>query len=105
MPPWREPSSSRRASTARGSAWAQYSILVDDRDALTAALRAREIPFAIYYPMPMHLQEAYRPYGRGEGSLPESESLSSRILSLPMHPYMEEETATRICAAVLEGVR
>ncbi len=87
------------------SAWAQYSVLVDDRDGLAASLQAAGIPFAIYYPVPMHLQEAYREHGHGEGSLPVSESLSRRILSLPMHPYMDDATAARICDAVVGAAR
>ena len=53
----------------------------------------------------MHMQPAYAPPGDGEGSLPVSEALCQRIMSLPMHPYMEEATADRICDAVLEAVR
>ncbi len=43
-------------------------------------------------------------FGDGEGSLPVSESLSHRILSLPMHAYMQEATADRICDVLLEAV-
>ncbi|MGH7006226.1 MAG: DegT/DnrJ/EryC1/StrS family aminotransferase, partial [Alphaproteobacteria bacterium] len=50
------------------SAWAQFSILSDRRDAIAAALQKAGIPTAIYYPIPMHLQQAYRDYGAGEGS-------------------------------------
>ena len=69
-----------------------------------ARLSEAGVPSAIYYPLPMHLQPAYQQYGRGEGSLPVSESLSKRILSLPMHPYMDDATADRICDAVLAAV-
>jgi UDP-2-acetamido-2-deoxy-ribo-hexuluronate aminotransferase len=53
----------------------------------------------------MHLQPAYAAYGDGDGSLPVSESLAKRIMSLPMHPYMEEATADTICDALIEAVR
>jgi dTDP-4-amino-4,6-dideoxygalactose transaminase len=86
------------------SAWAQYTVMTDHRDALAAHLKEQGIPTAIYYPSPMHLQTAYRKYGGGEGSLPECEHLSHRILSFPMHPYMDEETANGICDAVLRGL-
>jgi len=89
----------------KSSAWAQYSILVDDRDRVTQRLADAGIPSAVYYPLPMHMQPAYAPHGDGEGSLPVSEALCQRIMSLPMHPYMEEATADRICDAVLEAVR
>jgi len=86
------------------SAWAQYTVMTDHRDALAAHLKEQGIPTAIYYPSPMHLQTAYREYGDGEGSLPGCEGLSSRVISLPMHPYMDEETANGICDAVLQGL-
>ncbi len=79
------------------SAWAQYTLKLDHRDAVAAALKAAGIPTAIYYPMPMHLQTAYREYGEGMGSIPVAESLCPRVLSLPMHPYMEAEEADYIC--------
>jgi len=86
------------------SAWAQYTIQCDDRDLLRAALGEQGIPTAIYYPRPMHLQPAYAAYGPGEGGLPVSEALSEKVLSLPMHPYLPEETAERICWAVTASV-
>jgi dTDP-4-amino-4,6-dideoxygalactose transaminase len=89
----------------KASAWAQYSILVDNRDQVVAALGEAGIPSAVYYPVPMHLQPAYAKYGDGEGSLPVSEALCHRIMSLPMHPYMDEATTDRVCAALLEAVR
>ena len=82
------------------SSWAQYSILTDDRDGLRARLGEAGIPTAVYYPEPMHLQPAYRDYGGGEGSLPVSEALCGRIVSLPMHAYMRDDTADRIVEAV-----
>ena len=86
------------------SAWAQYTVMTDHRDALAAHLKDQGIPTAIYYPSPMHLQTAYREYGDGEGSLPVAEHLSHRVLSFPMHPYMDEETANGICDATLRGL-
>jgi dTDP-4-amino-4,6-dideoxygalactose transaminase len=86
------------------SAWAQYSILVDERDRVVADLKRQGVPTAVYYPLPMHLQTAYRRFGNGEDSLPVSESLSKRILSLPMHPYMSPATAQRITDAVRVAV-
>jgi len=82
------------------SAWAQYTIQVENRSAVQAALQEHGVPTAVYYPMPMHLQQAYKPYGGGEGALPVSEELSSTVLSLPMHPYLDEETQDKICDAV-----
>ena len=82
------------------SAWAQYTIRVADRDGLAAALREDGIPTAIHYPLPMHLQSAYRDYGAGPGSLPVSEELAAHVLSLPMHPDMVDATGKQICDAI-----
>ena len=89
---------------ARRSTWAQYTIRLEGRDAVQAALAAQEIPTAIHYPVPMHLQPAYREYGEGPGSLPVSERLSRQVLCLPMHPDLDEATAARIARAVRDAV-
>jgi UDP-2-acetamido-2-deoxy-ribo-hexuluronate aminotransferase len=86
------------------SAWAQYTIQLDNRDAVAAALKEKGVPTAIYYPNPMHLQTAYREYGDGPGSLPICEELSGSVLSLPMHAYMAEDTAKYICDSVVAAV-
>ena len=91
------------------SSWAQYTLRVDDaagrpaaeaRDALRAHLDRAGIPTAVYYPRPMHLQPAYESYGRGPGSLPVSEALADRVVSLPMHPYLDEGALDRICERI-----
>jgi len=86
------------------SAWAQYSVVTENRDTVAASLKERGIPTAIYYPLPMHMQPAYQAFGNGGGSLPVSEALSKSILSLPMHPYMEEATADRVCDAIEDAL-
>lgn len=87
------------------SAWAQYTIQVDGRDNVQAALKARGVPTAIYYPRPMHLQPAYARWSEGAGSLPVSELLSERVLALPMHADMRPEIRARIIEAVREVVK
>jgi UDP-2-acetamido-2-deoxy-ribo-hexuluronate aminotransferase len=86
------------------SAWAQYSILADDRDRLQKVLGDAGVPTAIYYPRPLHFQPAYQRFGYGKGSLPVCERLCSRILSLPMHGYMHPEAAGRVVEAVTRGI-
>ena len=86
------------------SSWAQYTVQLDARDQLAAALKERGIPTAIYYPKPLHLQPVYAQYAGGPGSLPVSEALCERVLSLPMHSDMDEATADRICDAVAAAV-
>jgi dTDP-4-amino-4,6-dideoxygalactose transaminase len=87
------------------SAWAQYSILSDRRDAIAEALKGEGVPTAIYYPIPMHLQAAYREYGQGEGSCPMAERLAHRVLSLPMHPYLDGAMIERIAGVVQKAAR
>ncbi|MBN2104499.1 DegT/DnrJ/EryC1/StrS family aminotransferase [bacterium] len=69
----------------------QYSIRVKRRDELQLYLQEAGIATAIHYPIPLHLQPAFRHYGRGEGSLPVAESVAKEVLSLPMYPELEEE--------------
>lgn len=81
------------------SAWAQYSVLSDRRDATIACLRDKGIPTAVYYPKPLHLQTAFKNLGYESGSLPVAEDVSRRVFSLPMHPYLEEDEQGRIVKA------
>ena len=87
------------------SIWAQYTIKLPHRDKIAAHLREQGIPTQIYYPLPMHLQPAYAPYGNGVGSLPVSEQLCHEVLALPIHPYLDEGTIERIRDALAEGLR
>jgi len=86
------------------SAWAQYTIQLDGRDRVAEEMKKRGVPTAVYYPRPMHLQPAYRDYGDGPGSLPASERLVDRVLSLPMHPYLDDAMAARVCDALAESL-
>jgi len=85
------------------SVWAQYTIRLPkgtNRDGFAAALKAQGIPTAIYYPKSMHQQTAYRDFPVAQGGLPVSERLSSDVISLPMHAYLDEPTQERIIKAV-----
>lgn len=87
----------------RRSTWAQYTIRLERRDEVQTALATQGIPTAIHYPLPMHLQPAYRAWGEGPGSLPVSERLCRRVLCLPMHPDLDEPTAMRVARAVRDA--
>jgi dTDP-4-amino-4,6-dideoxygalactose transaminase len=82
------------------SAWAQYTLVVDGREAVAAKLKADGIPTQVYYPKPLHLQTAYRHFPVAPGGLALTERLSATVLSLPMHPYLDEATQDRVVAAV-----
>jgi dTDP-4-amino-4,6-dideoxygalactose transaminase len=85
------------------SVWAQYTIRLPkgtDRDEFASVLKAQGIPTAIYYPKSMHQQTAYRDFPVADGGLPVCERLSSDVISLPMHAYLDEPTQARIIEAV-----
>jgi dTDP-4-amino-4,6-dideoxygalactose transaminase len=83
------------------STWAQYTIQVPDRDKLQAALKAKGIPTAIYYPIPLSAQKAYKDFP--SAPVPVSEKLSKTVISLPMHAYLDAATQDTIIASVLAG--
>ncbi len=83
------------------SAWAQYTLLANRRDDLAAALKNQGIPTQVYYPKPLHQQGPYLDCPADPDGLPVTEDLAGRVLSLPMHPYLEPGTQDRIIAAVL----
>jgi len=88
---------------ARGttSVWAQYTIRLRSgrRDAFADALKAQGIPTAVYYPIPLNRQEAYRHFPVADGGVPVSEQLAAEVISLPMHAYLDEATQDHIIAA------
>src|SRR5262249_1201998 len=83
-----------RVPAGCGSVWAQYTIRVGNgrRDALAAALKAEGIPTAIYYPIPLHRQQAYKHYPIGKGGVDVSDRLADEVISLPMHAYLDSAT-------------
>lgn len=85
------------------STWAQYTIQVPDRDKLQADLKARGIPTAVYYPIPLSQQKGYKSYPSASVSV--SERICRTVISLPMHPDMESEAQGIIIEAVLDSVR
>lgn len=80
----------------------QYTLKVKNgrREALRNFLKERGVPCMIYYPVPLHLQKAYKGYGYKEGDFPVAERLSEEVLSLPVHTEMEEEQILFITAQV-----
>ena len=93
-------------------AWGIYTVLLPDagtRARVQAAMQARGVPSAIYYPKPLHRQPAYAAahagaIAGGPPPLPVSEALCDRVLSLPMHPYLREDDVARVAEAVLAGL-
>lgn len=95
-----------RISPGLTSVWAQYTIRLNgaDRKKFCETLKQNGIPTAIYYPRPLHKQTAYKMLPIAADSLPASESLADDVVSLPMHPYLTEQTQDRIIAEVRKAL-
>jgi dTDP-4-amino-4,6-dideoxygalactose transaminase len=89
------------------SVWAQYTIRVAGgrRDKLAAALKAEGIPTAIYYPIPLHRQQAYKHYPVGAGGVAVSDQLAAEVISLPMHAYLDTLAQDRIIDATIRALK
>jgi dTDP-4-amino-4,6-dideoxygalactose transaminase len=88
------------------SAWAQFTVSAVDgghRASLLARLKAAGIPHAVYYPEPLHLQTALKPFGFLRGDFPLSEEACGRVFSLPMHPYLARREMETIGAVLCSG--
>ena len=82
----------------------QYGILVEDRNALQEHLKANQIPNAIHYPIPLHLQEAFTTERFPMGSCPIAERISANVVNLPIHPYLNKEQIDYICKTILDFI-
>lgn len=78
----------------------QYTLQVNKRDEMKLFLESQGIPTMIYYPVPLHFQEAYRRPESGPGSFPVAERLSESVISLPVHTEMDKETLDYICTCI-----
>ena len=79
-----------------------YVVRVKNREKLQAYLAEKGIGTALHYPVPLHLQAAYKHLGYRQGDFPASESAAAEILSLPMFPELTEEQQTRVAGAIGE---
>lgn len=86
------------------SAWAQYTVLVEERDVVVRRLGEQGVPTAVYYPRTLGSQPPYAASPTTPGGTPVADALVSQVLSLPMHPYLDEVTQDRIVAAVRSAV-
>jgi dTDP-4-amino-4,6-dideoxygalactose transaminase len=82
--------------------WHQYVIRTPRRDALREFLAMRRIGSEIYYPVPLHLQEALKGLGYAQGSFPEAERAAKEVLALPIFPELREDEQQTVVAAIAE---
>lgn len=90
------------------SSWAQYTIILrsrEQRDGLQSYLKENGIPSIVYYPKPMHMQTAYNDLGYGIGHFPVTEMLCNCVLSLPMHPYINEDDIDMVCDKIRDYLK
>ncbi|AXK38484.1 DegT/DnrJ/EryC1/StrS family aminotransferase [Crenobacter cavernae] len=86
------------------SVYAQYTLEVDERDDVAAKLKDLGVPTAVHYPIPLHLQPAFAYLDQSVGSFPVAEAAARRVISLPMHPFLDEQTQDEVAAAVKQAL-
>lgn len=84
--------------------WHLYVVRTARRDEVLAGLKAQGIEAGIHYPLPLHLQPAYRSLGLGSGAFPVAEAASQQVLSLPLFPEMTDAQQERVVAALVESI-
>ncbi len=87
-----------------GHVFYQYTIRVEQRDALQEFLKKRDIGSAVYYPVPLHLQPLYDSLGYKAGDFPHAEHAAKEVISLPMYAELRSEQIARVAEAVIEFV-
>ncbi|WP_172705618.1 DegT/DnrJ/EryC1/StrS family aminotransferase [Variovorax paradoxus] len=83
------------------SVYAQYTIQVPDRARVEAALRAKGVPTAVHYPLPLNKQPAVKDEN---AHLPVGDAIAEHVLSLPMHPYLDKSDIARIAEAIAQSL-
>ena len=90
------------------SSWAQYTIRLDNKEErakVQAELKEKGIPSMVYYPRGMHEQQVFRYMNLDEQLFPNTVSATQTVLSLPMHPYLDEDTVDEICAVINKVIK
>jgi len=87
----------------RASAWAQYTVRVNNRDELQAKLKENGVPTAVHYPMPLHLQECFQYLNYKQGDFPISEKASNEVMSLPMNSFLTNDQVDYVVAKIQEN--
>ena len=85
----------------RSSTWAQYTVRVNNRDTLQAKLKDNDIPTAVHYPMPLHLQECFQYLNYKQGSFPIAEKTSKEVMSLPINSFLSNKEVQYIISQTI----
>lgn len=81
-----------------------YVVRVPQRDEVRRRVEAAGVGTGVHYPVPVHLQPAYRHLGNGEGAFPQAERLASSVLSLPMYPELDDHDVDYVCETLVTAV-
>ncbi len=92
-------------SAGATSVWAQYTIVSQHRDELAAFCQQARIPTAVYYPVPLHAQPAYRRFPIAPTGLSNAEWLAENVLSLPIHAYLDDHAQDAIIYTIRRGLQ
>lgn len=84
------------------SAWAQYTVRVDDRDAVQEKLKAAGVPTAVHYPIPLNKQPAV---ADANAKLPHGDAAAARVMSVPMHPYLSRDHQQIVLGSLAQAMR
>jgi dTDP-4-amino-4,6-dideoxygalactose transaminase len=87
------------------SSWAQYTIEVENRDIFQQKMREKNVPTAVYYPKPNHLQPPYQHMPRPNGGLAVTEKIKNHVVSLPMHPYLQKDVQDYIIETSIDSMK
>nr|MBS0038378.1 DegT/DnrJ/EryC1/StrS family aminotransferase [Saprospiraceae bacterium] len=83
----------------------QYTLRIKNkRESVTSKFKASDIPYGIYYPIPLHLQKAYVGYGYKRGDFPNAERISEEVISLPIHPYLTRDQQEFIVDQLIKAI-
>lgn len=80
------------------SVWAQYTVQVKGRDVVQAELKARGVPTAVHYPIPLNKQPAV---AENNVHLPVGDAVAEKVVSLPFHPYMRKDDIEKVVRALI----
>ena len=88
----------------RTSAWAQYTVRLNNRDYIQNELKKKDIPTAVFYPLPLHLQECFRYLNYNKGNFPICEKASKEVISLPMNAFLKLDQIDWVASNIKEHI-